>query len=163
MLLALDGQVELTGPDGTRVMALDRFLIGPKQTALEPGELITAVGVPVLRGAQQYLKVGVRNAMVIAIASLALIVDCDRRTVSVGLGSVGPTVLRAARAESFVAGQLDWGAAVPRLRAADAADRFAELVAEAPRPIDDHRASAVYRRHAIGVLARRALERAVAR
>jgi CO/xanthine dehydrogenase FAD-binding subunit len=162
VLLALDGQVELTGPDGTRVMALDRFLIGPKQTALEPGELITAVGVPVVRGAQQYLKVGVRNAMVIAIASLALIVDCDRRTVSVGLGSVGPTVLRAARAESFVAGQLDWEAAVPRLRSADAADRFAELVAEAARPIDDHRASAVYRRHAIGVLARRALERAVA-
>jgi CO/xanthine dehydrogenase FAD-binding subunit len=141
---------------------VDRFLVGPKQTALEPGELITAVSVPVLRGAQEYLKVGVRNAMVIAIASLALIVDLDGRAVRVGLGSVGPTVLRAPRAESFIAGALDWDATVPRLAAPDAAERFAELVVEATRPIDDHRASAAYRRHAIGVLARRALLRAVA-
>jgi CO/xanthine dehydrogenase FAD-binding subunit len=162
VLLALEGLVELTGPDGTRVMALDRFLTGPKKTALEPGELITAVTVPVVRGAQEYLKVGVRNAMVIAIASLALIVGFEHRTVRVGLGSVGPTVLRAPGAESFIEGQLDWEAPVPRLAKAGVADRFAELVAEAAHPIDDHRASAAYRRHAIGVLARRALERAVA-
>jgi CO/xanthine dehydrogenase FAD-binding subunit len=162
VLLALDALVELTGPDGTRVVALDRFLTGPKRTARQPGELITAVSVPVLGGAQEYLKVGVRNAMVIAIASLALIVDCEHHSVRVGLGSVGPTVLRAPEAESFVAGHLNWDGAAPRLGAADGADRFAELVAEAARPIDDHRASAAYRRHAIGVLARRALERAVA-
>jgi CO/xanthine dehydrogenase FAD-binding subunit len=162
VLLALGGLVELAGPDGTRVMAVDRFLTGPKQTALEPGELITAVRVPVLRGAQEYLKVGVRNAMVIAIASLALIVDTEQRTVRVGLGSVGPTVLRAPGAESFIKGQLDWEPSVPRLDNAGGADRFAELVVEAARPIDDHRASAAYRRHAIGVLARRALQRAVA-
>jgi CO/xanthine dehydrogenase FAD-binding subunit len=162
VLLALEGLVELSGPNGTRIMAIDRFLTGPKQTALEPGELITAVRVPVLRGGQEYLKVGVRNAMVIAIASLALVVDSEHRTVRVGLGSVGPTALRAPRAESFVAGQLDWDAPVPRLVAAGGADRFAELVAEAARPIDDHRATAAYRRHAIGVLARRALQRVVA-
>src|SRR6202035_3295282 len=101
VLLALDAEVELTAASGSRIVPLGRFLTGPKQTALAPGELITAVHVPLLRGRQEYLKVGVRNAMVIAIASLALVVDSDGRTVRVGLGSVGPTVLRAPRAESF--------------------------------------------------------------
>jgi CO/xanthine dehydrogenase FAD-binding subunit len=162
VLLALDADVEVSRQGGRRSVPLDRFLTGPKCTALRPGDLITAVVVPVLQGRQEYLKVGVRNAMVIAIASLALLVDRDGRTVRVGLGSVGPTALRAREAESFIAERLDWEAAGPTLRDLEDAGRFAGLVASSARPIDDHRATAAYRRHAVGVLARRALLRAVA-
>jgi CO/xanthine dehydrogenase FAD-binding subunit len=73
------------------------------------------------------------------------------------LGSVGPVTIRAHEAESFISGQIDWSSL--RLVEQSAADRFGEMVAAAARPIDDHRSTADYRRHAIGVLARRALLR----
>src|SRR5204862_380378 len=81
-----------------------------KRNALQPGELIVAARVPVQRGPQDYLKVGVRNAMVIAVASLAMAVDLDARTIGVGLGSVGPTPLAADDATTWLAGRVEWGA-----------------------------------------------------
>jgi CO/xanthine dehydrogenase FAD-binding subunit len=161
VLLALDATVELRRAGGRRSVPVAEWLVGPKQTGIEPGELITAVHIPLVRGPQEFLKVGVRNAMVIAIASLALVVDLDRRGVRVALGSVGSTVLRAPDAEAFAAAHLDWSHDGARLRTPELADRFADLVAAAARPIDDHRASARYRRHAVSVLARRALLRCV--
>ena len=157
VLAALDATVVLRSSHGTRQLALDRFVTGVKQNALEPEELIEAVRVPVLDGPQEFLKVGTRNAMVISVASLALVVDRAGRSVRVGLGSVAPVPVRAIEAEAFVDGAIDWDTgSVP-----DAAvDRFSGLVAEAARPIDDQRGTAAYRSHAIGVLARRALRRA---
>ncbi len=98
--------------------------------------------------------------MVIAVASLCLQVDRPTRSMRVALGSVGPTVLRAPDAEAFAAGVLTeagfWSDGAVALDAATVA-RFGELVADAARPIDDVRGSAAYRRHAVAVLARRAL------
>ena len=51
--------------------------------------------------AQTFMKVGTRNAMVIAVAGLALVLDRARRRVGIGLGSCGPTIIRATAAESF--------------------------------------------------------------
>lgn len=162
ILAALGAVVVLSSAEaGRRELRWDEFLTGPKRNALRPGELIVGCRVPVLRGPQAYLKVGVRNAMVIAIASLCLALDRDGRSVRCALGSVGPVPLRAPEAEAWAASRLDWEAggrcddpAVP--------ERFGELVAEAARPIDDHRSTAAYRRHAVAVLASRALRRAVA-
>lgn len=157
VLVALDATVVLRSSHGTRKLALDRFVTGVKQNALEPEELIEAVRVPVLDGPQEFLKVGTRNAMVISVASLALVVDRAGRSVRVGLGSVAPVPVRAVEAEAFVDGAIDWDTgSAPEA----AVDRFAGLVAEAARPIDDQRGTATYRSHAIGVLARRALRRA---
>jgi CO/xanthine dehydrogenase FAD-binding subunit len=158
VLAALDAEVELRSVDGTRRLALDEFVVGVKANALVPGELIVAIRVPVLDGPQEFLKVGTRNAMVIAVTSLALVVDQPGRTVRVALGSVAPVPVRAVEAEVLAAEQLDFdGLTAPDT---DLVDRFADLVADAARPIDDHRSSAAYRRHAVGVLARRALARA---
>ena len=160
VLVALDAQVDVVGPDGGRSVAVTDFVTGPKHTSLGAGELIAAVRAPVAAGPQQYRKVGVRNAMVIAVASLALVVDRTARSVRVGLGSVGPVPLRAPDAEAFAAGAVDWSTGA--LIEPDAAARFAELVSVAAQPIDDHRSTATYRRHAVGVLARRALSTACA-
>ena len=106
-------------------------------------------------GPQQFSKVGTRNAMVIAVCSFALALDPSRRRVGTGIGSAGPTPLRAAEAESFIQGELDWE---NRARPSDAAmQRFGELVAAAAKPIEDVRGTADYRRHALGVMARRCL------
>ncbi len=108
-------------------------------------------------GPQEYLKVGPRNAMVISVAGLAAVADLDTHRVAVGLGSVGPVPLRAPAAEAWIAERIDWSSGT----LADPADavEFGALVADAARPIDDHRASAAYRRHCVGVLARRAITR----
>ena len=159
VLAALDAVLELRSASGTREMRLDEFVTGVKRTALEGGELIEAIRVPVLDGPQEFCKVGTRNAMVISVVSLALVVDRSGRTVRVGLGSVAASPLRATEAEAYIGGHLDWDGGRPP--SAEVVDRFTELVVGATSPIDDHRGSARYRRHAVGVLAGRALARAV--
>ena len=160
VLVALDARIRTAGPDGVRTLPVGELLAGPKRTSLAAGEIVTAVGVPQATGPQAYLKVGVRNAMVIAVASLALVVDTHQRRVGVGLGSVGPVPLRAPEAEQYLAEHIRWEATRPTVIDLSAVARFAELVAASARPIDDHRASAAYRRDAVGVLVRRLLQRA---
>jgi CO/xanthine dehydrogenase FAD-binding subunit len=160
VLAALDAQIELTSTDGSRrLVSWVDFFIGVKRTTRQANELITAVVTPVLDSRQDYLKVGTRNAMVISVAGLALVVDFGGRTVRVGLGSVGPIPLRAPSAEAWVAEHIDWDR-----RAIDdprTYETFGAMVADASRPIDDHRSTADYRRHAVGIMARRALMRLV--
>ena len=157
VLAALDATVHLASLSGTRSVPFAEFMVGPKRTVRQAGDLITGVTVPVVRGWQGYTKVGVRNAMVIAVASAALVVDTDNRTIRVALGSVGPTIVRCPQAEAFAAEHVDF--AEGAVCASDV-EQFANLVREASRPIDDHRSTAAYRRHAVGVLTGRLLRRA---
>jgi CO/xanthine dehydrogenase FAD-binding subunit len=156
VLAALDAEVEMVSAEGPRRVPLDEFITGPKRTALRQGELITAVRVPPASAGdtQEYLKVGTRNAMVIAVASCAVIVEPAARRVRVGLGSVGPRPLRASDAEAWAHRHVDWASGE-----VDDASEFGRLVAAAALPIDDHRSTEAYRRHAVGVLARRGLLR----
>jgi CO/xanthine dehydrogenase FAD-binding subunit len=158
VLAAHGASVELASTAGRRTVTVTDFLTGPKRTALRPGELITAVRVPLVPGPAEFLKIGVRNAMVIAVANCALVVDPGPRTVRCALGSVGPVPMQDPEAEAWVADRLDWAGGAPCDPAVAA--EFGARMAAASRPIDDHRATADYRRHAVGVLARRALLRA---
>ncbi len=161
VLVALGASIEIASATGRRVLPVGEFFLGAKRSALQPGELVVAVHVPVRRGPQDYLKVGVRNAMVIAVASLAIAVDLDEQSIGIGLGSVGPTPLPAPDACEWIAARAEWRTDGLSVAPDDIAE-FARRVAAAATPIDDHRSTAGYRRHAIGVLARRALERCVA-
>ena len=145
-----------------RTLSIHDYLVGVKRTARRPDELITAVTVPVLRGWQGYAKVGVRNAMVIATVSASLAVDATGRTVRLSMGAVAPTVVRATEAEAWVADRVDWAAGALAGDASATAAEFGRLAAAQARPIDDHRSTAAYRRHAVGVLAARLLRRAFA-
>jgi CO/xanthine dehydrogenase FAD-binding subunit len=158
VLSALDATIELASAAGRREVSIHDFMVGVKRTALEPGEIVVAATVPVLAGGQCYAKVGVRNAMVISTASAAVVTDPEARFVHIALGAVGPTIIRARDAESWVADRVDWnGAPVTD----ELAHEFGERVAAEARPIDDHRSTAAYRRHAVSVLARRLLVRAL--
>jgi CO/xanthine dehydrogenase FAD-binding subunit len=132
---------------------------GPKQNCLADDELIAAFHIAPADGPQQFAKVGTRNAMVIAVCSLALSIWPARRRVAACIGSAGPMPIRAGEAERFIAGVLDehdlWCRRAPIPDAARA--RFGELVGLAARPIDDVRGTARYRRHALSVLGRRSL------
>jgi CO/xanthine dehydrogenase FAD-binding subunit len=157
VLAALEADVQLASAGGRRSLPFAAFMTGVKRNARQPGELITGVTLPVLAGWQGYSKVGVRNAMVIATASSCLAVHRPARSVRLALGSVGPVIIRATEAETWVAGEVDWGG----LSVSDSVvSEFGARCAAASRPIDDHRSTAAYRRQAVGVLARRQLRRA---
>lgn len=160
VLAAYDAAVLLRSRDGARRLPLGEFMTGPKRNARRAGEIIVGAEWRDPGPAQIFMKVGTRNAMVIAVASLCLVIDRARRAVRVALGSCGPTIIRAAEAERFAAGLLDesgWERALAPGESALA--RFGELVGAAARPIDDVRGSAAYRRHVLGVMAQRALRR----
>jgi CO/xanthine dehydrogenase FAD-binding subunit len=142
-LLVECAEVEVASRRGGRRIPLQDFLVGPKRNALEPDELIVAVPLAPSGAQQTFMKVGPRNAMVIAVCSLALAADRERDELRASFGSAGP---------------------VPGLVVAPLSDRdsFPEQVAEAASPIDDVRGTAEYRRHALRVLTKRALDRCLA-
>ena len=157
VLAALDAIVELRSEHNRREVPIADFITGVKRNDLRPGELIEAVRVPVADGPQEFLKVDTRNAMVISVVSLAMVVDRANRQVKVGLGAAAPVPRRAVDAERFLGDLIDWdGDSLPE---SETVNQFGKLVMAAASPIDDHRGSASYRQHAIGVLARRALLR----
>jgi CO/xanthine dehydrogenase FAD-binding subunit len=142
-LLVEEAEVELASTRGVRSLALRDFLVGPKRNAAEPDELITGVRLEPSGAPQTFMKVGPRNAMVIAVCSLAVVADRERGELRASFGSAGPVA----------------GLVVCPL---DEAESFPEQVAAAASPIDDVRGTAVYRRHALRVLAERALKRTLA-
>ncbi len=101
---------------------------------------------------QEFAKVGVRNAMVIATVNCVVARGDDG--VRVALGSVAPVPIGAYRAEEMINAE----AAVSD----SALTEFARIVSEEVRPITDHRSTEAYRRHASGILARRLVERCLA-
>ena len=141
-LLVSGAEVKVGNVAGVRSVPLQEFLVGPKRNGLREDELILGVsvkaGTPESR--QTFMKVGPRNAMVIAVVSLAVRVDQELRA---AFGSAGPvsTLVRAPL---------------------DEVDAFPDKVAEAASPIDDVRGTAAYRRQALRVLTKRALDRCLA-
>ncbi|MFR9788234.1 FAD binding domain-containing protein [Streptomyces sp. MB22_4] len=159
-LLAAGAEVEVaSAARGTRMIPIDDFYTGVKRNALLPDELIRAVHVKKADGPQQYSKVGTRNAMVIAVCAFGLALHPGTRTVRTGIGSAAPTPVRAKAAEEFLNAALEEGGSWDNGKtiAPSVAKRFADLCSAACNPIDDVRGTASYRRHAVGVMARRTL------
>jgi CO/xanthine dehydrogenase FAD-binding subunit len=161
VLAAYDAEIVLVKAGGAqRSLPWHDFHTGVKKTQLGPDELILGARWKIARGHGSFSKIGTRNAMVISMAGLCLVLDEDGRSVRVALGSVAPTIVRAPEAEMFASRELAdagaWDNRAARL-SEGALDEFSERVAAATRPIDDVRGTAAYRRHACQVLARRAL------
>ncbi|MEK6206683.1 MAG: FAD binding domain-containing protein [Chloroflexota bacterium] len=163
VLAALEATVVLRSKKGERRVPFADFITGPKKSVRRPDELIVAAEWDDAGPAQTFMKVGTRNAMVIAVAGLALVVDRRRRRVGVGLGSCGPTIIRATEAERFAAGLLEEAGWDRTHRPSEAAAKeFGRLAAGAAKPIDDVRGTAAYRRHVLAVMGARALARVAA-
>ncbi|HAG66985.1 MAG: hypothetical protein ABR75_03975 [Acidimicrobiia bacterium BACL6 MAG-120924-bin43] len=158
VLFALDAIVHLESSDASRDLSIHEFMLGVKRNARNSNEIITAVTVPLLDGWQGYAKVGVRNAMVISVASACLAVDTTTQSVRIALGAVGPTIIRCRDAEFWLSGQFDLSSTSGIDTAV--AKEFGRRVALESKPIDDHRSTAEYRRHAVGILAQRLITRA---
>lgn len=150
-LVAVDAEIVLASNRGTRTLGWREFFTGVKTTARTDDELITSVRLPPdLPERQEFAKIGVRNAMVIATVCVVVTRRRDGTT-TVGLGSVAPTPIRAPRAEEMIS-------SIAHPTETDL-EEFQRLVSQEVSPITDHRSTESYRRHGAGVLARRLLER----
>src|SRR5439155_6712050 len=139
--LVVEGaEVECASVRGTRRIPVAEFVTGVKRNALEPDELITAVYLRPSGAPQTFMKIGPRNAMVIAVVSLA-VSGGDELRACFGSASPRPVLVTAPR---------------------DEASTFPEQVVAAASPIDDVRGSEHYRRHALRVPTHRALKRVTA-
>lgn len=155
-LLALDAAVELEGRRGKRRIYLGDFVLGPRKTALEAGEMVTAIHVPAPtgRGVSDFLKLGARHSLVISIAMVATVIHADDRgrvsRAAVSVGSCSPVARRLPALEARLVGQNATGNLLGLVEATDL---------DVLSPIDDVRGSAAYRRDAALTLVRRTLER----
>jgi CO/xanthine dehydrogenase FAD-binding subunit len=158
-LLACDTVIEAESVRGVRHIPVREFYTGVKRSALAADELIAAVRVPAATGPQEFSKVGVRNAMVIAVSSFAIALHPEQGRVGTGFGSAAPTPRPAVEAENFLQAELAdrglWDSRGPLPESA--AKRFGDLVAQAAAPIDDVRGTSAYRRHSLAVMAMRTL------
>jgi carbon-monoxide dehydrogenase medium subunit len=159
-LLVNEAVVEIAGPNGRRTAPVAAVCTAPGRTSLGPGEFVLSIALaaPAPRSADAYLRLIPRSEMDIAVVGAAVRVafaaDGTCSAARVALGAVAPTAIRVPEAEVALAGT--------RLDAAALA-RMVEAVRAAAKPIDDKRGAIAYRRQVIGVLARRAAEKAAER
>jgi carbon-monoxide dehydrogenase medium subunit len=153
--LTLEGRVVLYGTTGVREMPVGDFFRGPGETALQAGEIMTAIRYPIppANAVGRYLKLGRSKAGDLAIVSVAVLGFPDGAAPSgyrfrVALGSVAPVVLRATEAEEVLAGSTPGEETIALA---------AEKAMEAANPIDDVRGSAAYRRAMVRNLTLRGL------
>jgi CO/xanthine dehydrogenase FAD-binding subunit len=158
VMFALDAMIHLNTLDSSRVVSIHDFMTGVKRSVRQHDEIITAIDFPIVQGWQGYSKVGVRNAMVISVASACLVADHENANVRIALGSVGPTIIRCRESEAWLRSSQDLSAG--QSISLDVANEFGRRAAAESSPIDDHRSTAEYRRHAISVLASRLLRKA---
>jgi carbon-monoxide dehydrogenase medium subunit len=153
-LLALGAELVLASADAERVVPLEQFYLGRRQTVLQADELVREIRIPVLRPEQRglFLKLGLRSAQAISVVNLALVlrfsgaVVCEAR---IALGCVTPVVVRAPTVEAFLCGR--------RLDATVCAEA-GRLAQQDIAPLDDMRAPARYRRDALAACLREGLE-----
>lgn len=159
ILLALDAQVRLLGPQGMRTLPVEQFITGVRRTALRPDELLLDIQVPPPgeRASSHYVKLKERQKMDIAFVSVAAAVqlapgDGVVKDVKIALGAVAPTPIRATGAEAALRG---------RQVTDDLLEEVGRQAADASRPITDVRASADYRKEMVYVLTKRTIRRAL--
>ncbi|NCP86740.1 MAG: hypothetical protein CO094_13075 [Anaerolineae bacterium CG_4_9_14_3_um_filter_57_17] len=153
-LMALDARLTLLSPRGERVVPLREFYSGVRKTVMQADEILTEISFRALTPRERgiFIKLALRRAQAISLVNIAIILRLNGDTVeqaAITLGAVAPTIIHARAAEAFLTG---------KPLSAETIARAAELVQTAAKPIDDVRASAGYRRHTCGVIARRGLE-----
>ena len=160
-LIVHEAVCNITGPNGSRTMPVEAFCVAPGKNALEAGEFLSSIDVPVQQknSGAHYLRFIPRNEMDIAVvgAGASVVLDDDKThfvSVRIALGAVAPTPLLASAAGDFLSGK-----AITRENVKEAA-RMAQEIA---KPITDLRGTAEHRKHLVAVLVERTLDKAIER
>ena len=159
-LIALDAVVTVASAEGERRMPLAELFVGPRKTSLKPGDLLIDIIIPKdnLDKPAAFEKFGLRKGQALALVNVGASFWVGDKSVfkapRIALGAVAPTVIRAPKAEAYLAG---------RTISVEAMAEVGRIAATEAKPISDFRASADYRRDLIAVLVKRALASALAR
>lgn len=157
-LLCLNARVSCVSHRGTRSVPIREFFTGPNRTVLASDELLREIQIP---GAAEkargvYIKLSPRSRMDLAVVGVALMVAPEKgilKDVRIGLGAVAPTPIRSDKGEALLEG---------RSLSEELLAKAARAASEEARPIDDHRASAEYRKMMVEVLVKRGLQQCLA-
>ena len=152
-LLCLGAKLSCVSSRGERLIDLEDFFTGPNQTALNPDELVKEIRIPImpLQSKGVYIKLSPRSRMDLAVVGVGAVVAQDNgliKEVKIALGAVAPIPMRAKRAEDVLKGE--------KVRA-ETVLKAAETASAESEPIDDHRASAEYRKMMVEALVKRAI------
>ncbi len=159
-LIALDAVVTVASAEGERRMPLAELFVGPRKTSLKPGDLLIDIIIPKdnLDKPAAFEKFGLRKGQALALVNVGVSFWVGDKSVfkapRIALGAVAPTVIRAPKAEAYLAG---------RTISVEAMAEVGRIAATEAKPISDFRASADYRRDLLAVLVKRALASALAR
>ena len=156
-LLVLEAKLKVVSQKGERILPIEDFFTGPNETVLTDRELLVEILVPPMPSNSRgtYLKLSPKRSMDLAtvgVAALVISEDGRCKDMRIALGAVAPTPIRAKKAEGILRGQRF---------SDDLIERTVQTAAEESRPIDDHRASAQYRREMVQALVRRAITQAI--
>ena len=155
-LMTMGAEVTLVGLKGERRLSLDQFFKGPGLTAMEHGEIMTSIHVPIppAKSGASYLRISCRCGVDIAAVGVGVMAEFNGKAckqVGIVLAAVAPVPLRATKTESIMKGQA-W--------TRELIEQAGDQAAEEAKPISDVRASAEWRKRMVAVLTRRALEEA---
>ena len=156
---AVNAEVVLTGPDGVRTVPAREFVLAPRVTVLNPGEILTEIRIPrqPAGSGAGFQRFALRRGSALAVASVSAWVRVEGKKIkeaSIYLGAVGPMPLPATKAAELLVGK------------SPGDELFAEAGVQAAaeaQPISDLRGSAQYRRDVVQVLTARALAQACER
>jgi len=154
-LLVLDAVLEVESIDGKREISLKNFFVGPRKTVLHDDEMITSIKIKddSINKNGCFIKLGLRQAMAISLATVALILEVEKDKVAdvrIAMGSIAPTPLRLIKVEGFLKNKkIDY----------ELIEEAVKKVREEVKPIGDVRASAEYRRYVSGILFKRAFNK----
>lgn len=157
-LLIFQARAVLSSVRGTRTVALHEFFVGPGKTALEPGELLKEIFVPIrpARAGSSYVRHIPRQAMDISVVGVAAYLALDEAgqiaDAHIALGAVAPTPMLATAAAAELIG---------RSPSEELFRKAGSTAAKEANPVDDLRASITYRRHLVDVLTQDALRAAL--
>jgi CO/xanthine dehydrogenase FAD-binding subunit len=149
-LLAIDTQVEVIGPKGTRILPLTDFLQAPRAVDLAKDEIVFALLIPATQGRGAFRKLGARRYLVISIAMIGAVIETEGDTITgarIAVGSCSPIAQRLGALEQTLSGA----------KIAEVARIVADTAMPELSPIDDVRASAAYRLDAVRTLTTRTI------
>ncbi|HOP85101.1 MAG TPA: FAD binding domain-containing protein [Syntrophorhabdaceae bacterium] len=152
-LLVLNAKLNIKKKDGSRKVNIDEFFIGPNKTVLDKDEIVTEVEISEVPSSFKgiYYKLSTRGKMDLATVGVAVLLGSDNGRFSdirIGLGAVAPTPIRAKRAEELLKGE--------KINK-ELINNAARIASDESSPIDDHRASATYRKIMVETLVKRAI------
>ena len=140
-LYAFDAKLLLRNKKGKRTILIEEFILGPGKTAIDEGDILLAVILPLSPLKSMFYKLGLREAMAISVVNFSIVNDENELTIAIG--AVAPTIVKISKLKK------------------SSIDQILKQVDDTIAPIDDIRATSLYRRKALKNMLRFELDKIV--